>query len=188
MFSRKTWSPSTDGGRRILEGPNLFAAGHAVGLSEPGAERGPFLPRRRRSLDRPPDFAGRKPMLRTNGRLLPGAQTTAREVLLRRGLFGRSRVGRQGRSTVAVERSTRLHVRWHDGHDARHAGKPRSLSASLQSEAGPGFPDRAHRSHHLLVLRGHLESRDLPVRRQGTRRGQLAPHNCGTCFGPATFC
>ena len=99
---------------------------------------------------------GQPPCSARDRRLLPGPKTAAGEVLLRRGLFSRTCFGRQGRPSLAVERSARLHVRWHDGHDAGHPRKSSSLSASLQSEAGPGLPHRADRGHHFLVLRGHL--------------------------------
>src|SRR5262249_32666264 len=101
---------NTQGGRRILEGPNLYAARYGLGLSEPGVERGPLLSRGRRPPHCPPGFAGRKTMLSTNGRLLSGERTIARKVLRRRGVFGRSYVGRGSRSTLAVERPTSLPV------------------------------------------------------------------------------
>ena len=64
--------------------------------------------------------------------------------------------------------------------------EPRSLSASLQPEAGPRLPDRAARGPDLLGLWGRREPRVLPVRRQGARRGQLAPPVVGHACAPGT--
>ena len=79
-------------------------------FSQPGVERRPLLPRGCRPLDCPPNFARTKSMLRRNRCLLSGERTFARKVFLRRGLFGRSCVGRQSRSTVVMERPTGLLV------------------------------------------------------------------------------
>ena len=49
---------STDRDRHVLEGPDLHAAGHAVGLPRPGPQRRPVLPCRGRSPDRPSRLAG----------------------------------------------------------------------------------------------------------------------------------
>ena len=110
MFSRKT-SLHRRSRRSAYSGKtHLHASCNALGFSEPGVERRPFLPCGCRSPHCIPGFTGRKTMLRANGRLLSGARTIARKVLRRRGVFGRSCVGRQSRSTVAVERSASLHV------------------------------------------------------------------------------
>ena len=93
---------------------------------------------------------GQSPCSGGDGCLLPGQKAIARKVFPDRGLLGGTRVGRQGRSPVAVERSAGLHVRRHDGHHAGHARKSTSLSASLQSEARPRLSDRADRSHQSL--------------------------------------
>jgi hypothetical protein len=45
----------------------------------------------------------------------------------------------------------------------------------LQPEAGAWLPHRADRRHHVVGLRSDPQPRILPVRRQGTRRGQLTP-------------
>ena len=85
----------------------------------------------------------------------------------------------QGRAGLAVEGAAGLPVRRYDGHDAGHPGEPSRLPAGLQPEAGPRLPDRAHRGGDLAGVRGGREPRVLPVRRQGTRRGQLAPPAVG---------
>ena len=54
-----------------LAGSDLFATGDAMGLLGPGVEPGSFLPRRRRSLDRPSCLAWRARLLCRNGRVLP---------------------------------------------------------------------------------------------------------------------
>jgi hypothetical protein len=55
--------------------------------------------------------------------------------------------GRRG-PAMAVERSARLPVRWHDRNHAGHPRESRSLSASLQSAAGRRLSDRA--GNHLI--------------------------------------
>jgi len=72
-------------------------------------------------------------------------ETTAGKVLLGRDLPGGSLVGCQGRASLALERSSSPHVRWHDGLDARYAGKPTSLSATQGAAARPGLSISAHR-------------------------------------------
>src|SRR5580704_5757763 len=61
----------------ILEGQNLFAAGHAVGLSGAGLECGPFVPRCRRPLDCSSHFARTKSVLCRNRCLLSGQKAAA---------------------------------------------------------------------------------------------------------------
>ena len=46
VLSEDLVTRTTHGGRRILERPNLFAARHALGLSQPGLNAGPLLPAR----------------------------------------------------------------------------------------------------------------------------------------------
>src|SRR5262249_28286409 len=92
---------SPDRGQR-LPGPDLFPPGHALGLPGTGPQRRPLLPRRRRTVDRPPPGAGATALLRRDRRLLPGAATPAGVVLRRRGLFRRPRPGRSGRPALAV--------------------------------------------------------------------------------------
>src|SRR5262249_61268802 len=87
----------------LLDRPHLLAAGDTVGLPQPGAQRRPLLPRRRRPPDRPPRVPGAEALLRQDRRLLPGPRAPAREVLLRGGLLGRPRPGQQGPSRLAVE-------------------------------------------------------------------------------------
>ena len=118
---------------------------------------------------------GESRLFRGDGRLLPSQKTTAGKVLLGRDMPGGTRVGCQGRTSLAVEGSAGLHVRRHDGHHARYPREPTSLSAGLQSEAGHGLSDRASRGHHFFVLWSDLESRRLPICGQRARRSQLTP-------------
>ena len=64
-----------------------------------------------------PFIKGTASVLGRDGSLLPGSKAIAGEVLLRRGLFSGTCFGRQGPSSLAVERSASVYVRWHDGHD-----------------------------------------------------------------------
>src|SRR5947209_6018958 len=120
----------------------------------------PRTPGRRRPLDRPPRGAGTKALLRKDRGLLSGPGSVARAVLLRRGVFGRSRPGQQGPSRLAVEGPARLPIRRHDAHHARHSGESSSLSAGLQPEAGRGLPDRTRRSPYLARVPCHFASCD----------------------------
>ena len=56
---------------RRLARPDLFAAGDAVGLLGPSAQRRSFVPRSGRPLDRSSPFARTTPVLGDDRRLLP---------------------------------------------------------------------------------------------------------------------
>src|SRR5262249_49352620 len=94
----------------FLAGPDLYAAGHTLGLLGSGTERRPFLPCGRRAIDRPSDFAGGISVLWGNGRLLPGPEASARSVFLERGPSDRACVRERRRPAVAVEIPPRLRL------------------------------------------------------------------------------
>ncbi len=77
-----------DSGQNRLARSDLFAARYAVGFFGPGFERGPFVPRGGRPLDRPPSIAGTATVLCRDGRLLPSQEATSRKVLFGRGCAG----------------------------------------------------------------------------------------------------
>ena len=167
------------GRRRRVAGPDLLPARHPVGVPRPGAQPRPLLPGRRRPPDRPPGGPRAAAVLGPDRGLLPGPPAAARGVLLRRGVLGRPRPGRQGRPGVAVEGAAGVPVRRDHGHHARHPGEPGRLPAGVQPGAGPRVPDRPPRGGDLAGVRGGREPRVLPVRRQGAGRGQPAPPAVG---------
>src|SRR4051812_1789959 len=75
---------SADGDQRVLVGPDLSAAGHAVGLSKSGPESRPFLPSGSCALDRSPGFTGEMSLLFGDWRLLSGQKASAGRVFLER--------------------------------------------------------------------------------------------------------
>ena len=89
--------------------------------------------------------------------LLPSEESSAREVLLNRDVLGGKNAGFECGCEMALERASRLHVRWDDGHHARHSRKPSILSATLQSEAGAWLSCREDRRHHFTFLRSVLD-------------------------------
>ena len=118
--------------------------------------------------------------------LLPGEETPARALLLRRGLPGGAKPGRAGRFPVALERPPRLSVRRLDGLHARHRGEPKGIPSDLQSEAGDGVPRRADWGHHFALVRSDPQPGDLPLRRERPKRSWGCCASCGACFAAAT--
>ena len=96
VLSEGSRCASTDSDERRLARPDLFAAGDAVGLLGPSAQRRSFVPRRGRPLDRPSPFARTTSVLGDDGRLLPSSKASAGTILRGGGLLGRARLGRQG--------------------------------------------------------------------------------------------
>ena len=73
---------------------------------------------------------------RGNRCLLPGEEMHARALLLSRRFLGRTKLGRAGRFPVALERPSRLPLRWLSGLHARYGGEPERVPSDVQSEAG----------------------------------------------------
>ena len=84
VLSEGTVSACIESVERRLARPNLFAAGHAMGVPRASAEPRSFLSRGRRS----PDCSSRRrwatSLLSGNRRLLPSEKATARRVLMQR--------------------------------------------------------------------------------------------------------
>src|SRR5260221_8832598 len=89
----------------------LYAAGHPLCVSRPGAERRSLLSCGRGALDRVPCREKRKAMLGRNRRLLPGPQTVTGRVLLADRAADGAPARCQGEIGVVVEESTRVHFR-----------------------------------------------------------------------------
>ena len=99
-----------------------------LGFSRSSSQRRSFLPRGRRAFDCTSDITRTAGMFPGNECVLPSQKTLARSVLLHSGLRSGSWFGRQGKPPVALERTSCLHVRWHNGVDARHSTESKSLS------------------------------------------------------------
>ena len=95
VLSADTHHAGAANDRGWLEGSDFHAAGDAVGLSGPGAQRRSFVSCRSGSLDRPSSLSRGTSLLRPHGGLLPGAKAIAGKVLLRGGLFGWSHLDAQ---------------------------------------------------------------------------------------------
>src|SRR6267154_5336225 len=131
----------------------LYAAGHPVCVSRPGAERRSLLSCGRGALDRVSCRAETARMLAGNGGLLRGPQTLAGGVLLTDRAADGAPARCQGEIGVVVEESTRVRFRRRHRLDAGHLRESTGLSPAASAKTRPRISVDADRGRFFAGLR-----------------------------------